>query len=97
MWRERRDVQTDGYSDVALILTDGYWDDGACKSARRNAKTLKRDGVTIIGIGTPGADLEFLKEISTSDSYAGLFDFSELGTAFSSIGRSISSGSGISI
>ena len=68
-----------------------------CLLYTSNSKSLKEDDVTIIGIGTPDADLEFLKKISTSDSYAGLFDFSELGTAFSSIGRSISSGSGISI
>ena len=84
-----------GRSDVLLILTDGSWWNR--DEAIRDSKMLKRDGVTIIGIGTPGADYEFLKQISTSDSYAGLFDFSELGTAFSSIGRSISSGSGISI
>ena len=84
-------------SEIVLILTDGYWNPDACSSALRNAESLKNDGVTIIGIGTPDADLDFLRKISTSDSYAGLFDFSELGTAFSSIGRSISSGSGISI
>lgn len=84
-------------SDIVLVLTDGFWASCACYSALNNSETLKEDGVTIIGIGTPGADLEFLKKISTSDSYAGLFDFSELGAAFSSIGRSISSGSGISI
>ena len=84
-------------SDIVLVLTDGFWRGRACNSALKNSKSLKEDGVTIIGIGTPDADLEFLKKISTSDSYAGLFDFSELGTAFSSIGRSISSGSGISI
>ena len=79
------------------MLTDGFWRGRAYATALNNSKSLKEDGVTIIGIGTPDADLEFLKKISTSDSYAGLFDFSELGTAFSSIGRSISSGSGISI
>lgn len=93
-WRHRSFKRA---SEIVLILTDGYWDSRACSSALRNAESLKNDGVTIIGIGTPGADLEFLKKISTSDSYAGLFDFSELGTAFSSIGRSVSSGSGISI
>ena len=84
-------------SDIVLVLTDGFWRGRAYASALNNSKSLKEDDVTIIGIGTPDADLEFLKKISTSDSYAGLFDFSELGTAFSSIGRSISSGSGISI
>ena len=84
-------------SDIVLVLTDGFWRGRAYATALNNSKSLKEDGVTIIGIGTPDADLEFLKKISTSDSYAGLFDFSELGTAFSSIGRSISSGSGISI
>ncbi len=29
----------------------------ACNSALNNSKSLKEDGVTIIGIGTPGADL----------------------------------------
>ncbi len=81
--------------DILLILTDGCWCDA--DKAIQDAESLKDDGVTIIGIGIADADLEFLKKISTSDSYAGLFDFSELGTAFSSIGRSISSGSGISI
>ena len=84
-------------SDIVLVLTDGFWRGRAYDSALKNSKSLKEDDVTIIGIGTPDADLDFLKKISTSDSYAGLFDFSELGTAFSSIGRSISSGSGISI
>ncbi|MGN8730539.1 vWA domain-containing protein, partial [Collinsella sp. HCP3S3_B1] len=82
-------------ADILLILTDGCWCDA--DKAIQDAESLKDDGVTIIGIGIADADLEFLKKISTSDSYAGLFDFSELGTAFSSIGRSISSGSGISI
>ena len=82
-------------ADILLILTDGCWCDA--DKAIQDAESLKDYGVTIIGIGIADADLEFLKKISTSDSYAGLFDFSELGTAFSSIGRSISSGSGISI
>lgn len=82
-------------ADILLILTDGCWCDA--DKAIQDAESLKDDGVTIIGIGIADADLEFLKKISTSDSYAGLFDFSELGAAFSSIGRSISSGSGISI
>ena len=93
----RGGVKKDDTSDIVLVLTDGFWRGRAYDSALNNSKSLKEDGVTIIGIGTPDADLEFLKKISTSDSYAGLFDFSELGTAFSSIGRSISSGSGISI
>ena len=82
-------------AEILLILTDGCWCDA--DKAIQDAESLKDDGVTIIGIGIADADLEFLKKISTSDSYAGLFDFSELGAAFSSIGRSISSGSGISI
>ena len=102
----RGGVKKDDMSDIVLILTDGVWDPCACDSALNNSKSLKEDGVTIIGIGVPNGFFEpleqteflkILKEISTSDSYAGLFDFSELGTAFSSIGRSISSGSGISI
>ncbi len=93
-WRHRSPKRP---PEIVLILTDGYWETKACVSALRNAESLKNDCVTIIGIGTPDADLDFLRKISTSDSYAGLFDFSELGTAFSSIGRSISSGSGISI
>lgn len=92
----RGGVKKDDVSDIVLILTDDFWAD-TYDSALNNSRSLKEDGVRIIGIGTPDADLEFLKKISTSDSYAGLFDFSELGTAFSSIGRSISSGSGISI
>lgn len=92
-------------TDIVLILTDGL-DVDVGDSALNNSKSLREDGVTIIGIGVPNVDFEpleqneflkVLKKISTSDSYAGLFDFSELGTAFSSIGRSISSGSGISI
>ncbi len=95
-WHRHRPPRRD--TEIVLVLTDGYYGcPVACDSALKNAKLLKKDGVTIIGIGIPGAGLEFLKQISTSDSYAGLFDFSELGTAFSSIGRSISSGSGISI
>lgn len=92
----RGGVKKDDVSDIVLILTDDFWAD-TYDSALNNSRSLKEDGVRIICIGTPRADLEFLKKISTSDSYAGLFDFSELGTAFSSIGRSISSGSGISI
>ncbi len=91
----RIENSADHSSDVLLVLTDGVW--GVGSIAVKDSELLKDDGVTIIGIGTADADLEFLKKISTSDSYAGLFDFSELGTAFSSIGRSISSGSGISI
>ena len=95
-WYRRRKSCRD--AEIVLVLTDGYYGcPVACDSALKNAEALKRDGVIIIGIGIPGAGLDFLKQISTSDSYAGLFDFSELGTAFSSIGRSISSGSGISI
>ena len=94
-WLDAKMDRSDAKADVLLILTDGRWCDA--DKAIQDAESLKNDCVTIIGIGTPGADLEFLKKISTSDSYAGLFDFSELGTAFSSIGRSISSGSGISI
>ena len=102
----RGGVKKDDMSDIVLILADGVWDSCACHTALNNSKSLKEDGVTIVGIGVPNGffepleQTEFLKileEISTSDSYAGLFDFSELGTAFSSIGRSISSGSGISI
>ena len=93
-WQKKASAHK-GRSDVLLILTDGsWWDQGV---AIQDSKSLRGDGVTIIGIGTPGADYEFLKKISTSDSYAGIFEFSELETAFSSIGRSISSGSGISI
>ena len=92
----RGGVKKDDVSDIVLILTDDFWAD-TYDSALNNSRSLKEDGVCIICIGTPRADLEFLKKISTSDSYAGLFDFSELGTAFSSIGRSVSSGSGISI
>lgn len=92
----RGGVKKDDVSDIVLILTDDFWAD-TYDSALNNSRSLKEDGVRIICIGTPRADLEFLKKISTSDSYAGLFDFSELGTAFSSIGRSISSGSDISI
>lgn len=94
-WLDAKMDRSDAKADILLILTDGRWCDA--DKAIQDAESLKNDGVTIIGIGTPGADLEFLKKISTSDSYAGLFDFSELGAAFSSIGRSISSGSGISI
>ena len=92
----RIENSADHSSDVLLVLTDGAWC-GAGLNAVKDSELLKDDGVTIIGIGTADANLEFLKKISTSDSYAGLFDFSELDTAFSSIGRSISSGSGISI
>lgn len=94
-WLDTKMDTSDAQADVLLILTDGAWMNTV--KAVQDSKELKMGGVTIIGIGTPGANLEFLKKISTSDSYAGLFDFSELGTAFSSIGRSISSGSGISI
>lgn len=94
-WLDAKMDRSDAKADVLLILTDGCWFDA--DKAIRDAESLKDDCVTIIGIGTPDADLDFLRKISTSDSYAGLFDFSELGTAFSSIGRSISSGSGISI
>mgnify|MGYP000193444774 CR=1 FL=1 len=106
----RGGVKKDDVSDIVLILTTGCWvpdvGDSALDSVLDNSKSLREDGVTIIGIGVPDVSLEpllqtellkTLKKISTSDSYAGLFDFSELGTAFSSIGRSISSGSGISI
>lgn len=103
----RGGVKKDDMSDIVLILSACCWVPYAGDSALNNSKSLKEDGVTIIGIGvhnvhheSPYYELEYfkiLKEISTSDSYAGLFDFSELGTAFSSIGRSISSGSGISI
>ncbi len=94
-WLDAKMDRSDAKADVLLILTDGDW----CGNdkAIQDAESLKNDCVTIIGIGTPDADLDFLRKISTSDSYAGLFDFSELGTAFSSIGRSISSGSGIGI
>ena len=94
-WLDAKMDRSDAKADVLLILTDGRWCDA--DKAIQDAESLKNDCVTIIGIGTADANLEFLKKISTSDSYAGLFDFSELGTAFSSIGRSISSGSGISI
>lgn len=94
-WLDTKMDRSDAKADILLILTDGRWCDA--DKAIQDAKSLKNDCVTIIGIGTADANLEFLKKISTSDSYAGLFDFSELGTAFSSIGRSISSGSGISI
>lgn len=103
----RGGVKKDDMSDIVLILSACCWVPYAGDSALNNSKSLKEDGVTIIGIGvhnvhheSPYYELEYfkiLKEISTSDSYAGLFDFSELGTAFSSIGRSISSGSGINI
>ena len=94
-WLDTKMDRSDAKADILLILTDGRWCDA--DKAIQDAESLKNDCVTIIGIGTADANLEFLKKISTSDSYAGLFDFSELGTAFSSIGRSISSGSGISI
>ena len=101
----RGGVKKEDMTDIVLILTDGL-DVYVGDSALNNSKSLREDGVTIIGIGVPNVNFEpleqnkflkILKEISTSDSYAGLFDFSEVGTAFSSIGRSISSGSDISI
>ncbi len=103
----RGGVKKDDMSDIVLILTNGCWVPYVGDSALNNSKSLKEDGVTIIGIGVPSVHLEplyeteYLKLPSRRSlppiATRAFFDFSELSTAFSSIGRSISSGSGISI
>lgn len=82
--------------DVLLILTDGAW---YCDyySAHEDSRELKDRGVIIIGIGVACANLEFLRSISTADSYAGLFDFSQLGETFSTIGRSLAGGTALTL
>lgn len=85
------------FRDCLLILTDGVWDSRACDEALHDSKALKDDGVIIIGTGVAWADLKFLRSISTSDSYAGLFDFSQLGETFSTIGRSLAGGMALTL
>ena len=96
--RQINGTRHDGsFRDCLLILTDGVWAPPARGQALNDSMALKNDGVIIIGIGVAHADLDFLRRISTSDSYAGLFDFSQLGEAFSTIGRSLAGGTALAL
>lgn len=86
-----------GMRNCLLVLTDGQWSSDACNSARKASRRLKAAETVIIGIGVAHADLAFLRQISTSDDYASLLDLSQLGETFTSIGRSIASGSSINL
>ena len=95
VWYSSQGRRGRSVANCLLLLTDGVWDTSACEEAQKYSRKLRKENVVIIGIGVAAADPEFLRSISTSDSYAGLFDFSQLGETFSTIGRSIASGSEI--
>lgn len=78
-----------------IVLTDGVW---PCqKSAISNAKAAATEGADIIAIGFGDAEERFLRKIATSDDLATLTSVNQLSETFSTIGRALASGSGLSL
>jgi len=71
----------------AIILADGNW---SCTSeAQSSSRECNALGIETSAIGFGGADYEFLRSISSSDSNAILVSQSELTQAFGSIAQSL--------
>ena len=83
------------YHDCLVILTDGVW--STQERAIRNSQKAAEVGHDIIAIGFGGADRRFLEQIATCSDYAALVDASKLVETFSTIGRAMASGSGLSL
>ncbi len=76
---------------IAVILTDGYWntDTDPVKQAHRcNAR-----GIETVAVGFGGADLAFLKSISSLPDLASLTDAQGLVSSFSAIAQVLTGGS----
>lgn len=80
---------------IMLILTDGYWDNSACRKAVKHSDKCRDKGIDIIGIGIGSADEEFLRRISTISA---MTDLDSLTESFGTIAQELSeSGSAASI
>ena len=88
MYSELRPFEGDTFV-YAIVLTDGAWESGACSSARNMKKKFVKSNMEIIGMGFGGADIGFLKDISTRDELASVDDISNLNANLSSIARVI--------
>lgn len=83
------------YHDCLIVLTDGVW--GCRDHAVRSAEKAADAGHDIIAIGFGGADQRFLEQIATCSDYATLVDASKLAETFSTIGRTMAAGGGLSL
>ncbi|RYQ18385.1 Hsp70 protein [Bifidobacterium pseudolongum subsp. globosum] len=79
---------------LAIILTDGYW--GTESISIQDAERAWSQNIQTLAIGFGSAREEFLKRISSISDLAGLTDLNHLSETFSTIGREISSGNGLS-
>lgn len=73
-----------------IVLTDGCWNTNACQSALEKKRQFEKNGYEIIGLGFGGADIKFLRKLSTRDDLAKVEDISNLDNNLSSIARVIS-------
>lgn len=85
----------DEIHDCLVILTDGVW--STQEQAIRSSRTAAEAGHDIIAIGFGGADRRFLEQIATCSDYATLVDASKLVETFSTIGRAMATGEGLSL
>lgn len=85
----------DEIHDCLVILTDGVW--STQRQAILNSQTAAEAGHDIIAIGFGGADRRFLEQIATCSDYATLVDASKLVETFSTIGRAMATGGGLSL
>ncbi|MBR2835585.1 MAG: Hsp70 family protein [Coriobacteriales bacterium] len=83
------------YHDCLIVLTDGEW--FAQNEAIRSAKAAINGGAEIIAIGFGSADRYFLSQIASSDDYSALIDLSSLRETFSTIGRTMTTGGGLTL
>ena len=74
-----------------VLLTDGYPNDQS--SAIRAAADCHRDDIQIIAIGTSGADVGYLQQLSNTDEQAVFANPGQLVSTFSNIAQSITEGS----
>lgn len=80
---------TGGEFMYGIVLTDGVWDYCALTTPKLNKAKYIKAGYELVGMGFGGADLKFLREISTRSDLAKVTDVSRLGESLSSIARII--------
>jgi len=83
--------QSEGKKFIVL-LTDGSPDNSS--AALQEAQGCREQGIEVIAVGTGGANVSFLQQISTSDQQAVFAGSGSLVGTFSSIAQAITEGSG---
>ena len=73
----------------SIVLTDGRWNDSACRLAKEQKKLYVDSGYDVIGLGFGSADITFLRDISTKADMASVGTIDTLNSNLSSIARII--------